>query len=207
MPSRRLSGRGCQHPFEQETGSEPEGGKVQTNQMSDIPAAAAVIPRTEPPLFQYPPGEIFSGKDHTHIGKAAEPERLSFQQPADRRQNGYAAVNGEHPDRGVSFKRHVPAAKGVQSGKQDFHAPAGEAAFYKIMKKRKHIFFHGSSHSAASAAFILFRRQRAGRLSADIFGSPIQRRADERNYLIPVQNGGCLTERSAVLVCSVSVIL
>ncbi len=78
MPSRRLSGRGCQYSFKQETGSEPEGGKVQTNQMSDIPAAAAVIPRTDLQFRQQRSGGEFCEIDPDGVDTASPQSREVF---------------------------------------------------------------------------------------------------------------------------------
>lgn len=67
-----------QDPLKQKSGSEPERGKVQTDQMADIPAAAAIVPGTERSLLQKASGEVFGGEDQAHIGKSAEPEGSFF---------------------------------------------------------------------------------------------------------------------------------
>lgn len=128
--------------------------------MSDIPTAAAVVPGTELLLFQDSSGEVFCRKDQAHVGQPAKPKRLTAQQSADRGEDGGAAVDGEHPDRGVSSECHITATEGIQSGEQDFHAPAGQTAFYKIVKKGKQGSFHSSSHSAASGGLKFCGKQR-----------------------------------------------
>ena len=150
-PSGFFRGR-IQQLFKQKSGSEPAGCKIQTDQMMYIPAAAAIVPGTESLLFQDMSGEVFGREDHAHISKAAYPKGTFFQQPADRRKDGCAAVDGKHPEGGCPFKGHITAAEGIQRGEHDFHAPAYQSAFYKIVKKDKQVFFHGSSHSAVLAA-------------------------------------------------------
>ena len=50
-------------------------------------------------------------------------------------EEGCAAINRKHPDRGGSHKPHVPAPEGIQGGKDDFHAPSDGAAFDEVLKK------------------------------------------------------------------------
>lgn len=138
-----------QYPFEQQSCAEPQGGIVQTDQMPDIPTTAAVVPGTELPPFQEASREILCGENQAHICDSTDPERLFTQQAAEGSKDGGAAVDGEHPDGSDPFEGHIPAAEGIQRGKHDFHTPAGEAAFHKIVEKGKQSFFHGSSHSAA----------------------------------------------------------
>lgn len=145
-------GGSSQQLFEQKSGSEPAGREIQTDQMPYIPTAPAIVPGTEPLLFQKASGKVFRREDQSHISKAADPEGAFSQQPADGREDGRAAVDWEHPEGSGSFKRHIAAAEGTQGCEQDFHAPARKTAFYEIVKKGKQGFFHRISHSAVSAA-------------------------------------------------------
>lgn len=103
--------------------------------MPDIPAAAAVVPGTETLFFQKVAREVFCGKDQAHISEASDPKGPFPQQPAQRGKDGCASIDGEHPDGGCAFERHIPPAERIQGGEQDLHAPAGKAAFYKILEK------------------------------------------------------------------------
>lgn len=110
--------------------------------MSDIPAAAAVVPRAELSFFQQAAGEIFCRKDQVHIGKSPNPKGFSPKKPAEGSKDSGAAVYGKHPDRGFSPQSHIAPAEGIQGGKQNFHTPAGKSAFYKIVKKNQQSFSH-----------------------------------------------------------------
>ena len=50
-------------------------------------------------------------------------------------EEGCAAINRKHPDRGGSHKPHVPAPERIQGGEDDFHAPSDGAAFDEVLKK------------------------------------------------------------------------
>jgi len=68
------------------------------------------------------------------------------QEAADGGQKGSTAVDGEHPDGGFAFQGHVPAAERVKGGKENFHAPAGEAAFEEIVcKVCQGLFYHNQA--------------------------------------------------------------
>lgn len=42
-------------------------------------------------------------------------------------------IDGEHPDRSLSGKHKISPEQGTQSGKYNFHAPAGQSAYEKIL--------------------------------------------------------------------------
>ncbi len=46
-----------------------------------------------------------------------------------------AAVDGEHPERGLSHQGEFAPPECTEGSKHDFHAPANGAAFYKIIER------------------------------------------------------------------------
>ncbi len=106
----------------------------------DIPAGAFVIPGAEVVPGQKISAEIFSRKNAQGINAASEKNRELSKQPKEGGKQTYAAVDGEHPQGGVSLKLHVPLAQGAQSSEQYFKAPAKEPAL-------KEGFYHSFYHS------------------------------------------------------------
>lgn len=92
-----------QQALEQQAGEKPAGGKVQADHIIYVPSAPAIVPGTELMSGKQAAGEIFAGKDEAHVGQSPEPERPVFQQASYGGHEGGAAVNGKHPDRGVSL--------------------------------------------------------------------------------------------------------
>ena len=97
--------------------------------------AVTVIPGTKIVPGKQLSAEIFGGKNQSHVSSSPKPDGPVCKQPVDRGKQGGATVNRKHPEGGISFQGHFPAAQPVKCGKDDFHAPAGEAAGEEIFEK------------------------------------------------------------------------
>lgn len=128
--------------FKHKAGTEPEGGKIKADDTIDIPWTAAVIPRTEFVFFEQSAADIFYEEDEIHIRQAAYPGIFPLKQSADGGQNGGEAIDGKHPEGSTAHEGHISPAQGIYGSKNDFHAPACQAAFEKVFDEGNDIVFH-----------------------------------------------------------------
>lgn len=92
----------------------------------------AVVPGTDSPFLQKRAGKVLHAEDTVHIDQASGKKIFPLEKSGDGTDQGGHAVNGEHPDGGLSHKLKFPAAEGVQTGPEDLQTPACDAAFQKI---------------------------------------------------------------------------
>lgn len=99
------------HFFEEETGDEPIGRKVQTDYIADVKGIFAVVPWAKLVAHKESTAYKFSGENQAHIDKPPDNQGGLMKQLEYGFEKGCAAVNGEHPEGCGSYKAHVAAAE------------------------------------------------------------------------------------------------
>ena len=97
----------------------------------DMKAGMLIIPGTGFLFGKQTAGGVFGGKDAEGVYKTPDKNGEFFDQSINRLQKCAHTVNKEHKDRGSSGSGGFPPAKGLQGSKQNFKAPAKDAAVDK----------------------------------------------------------------------------
>lgn len=121
-----------ENSFHEKSGDEPAGKIIQTDDPADIPAGLAIVPGTEIAFLEEAAGDIFSGQDESGINASPDRPGQPPGQAEDGSQQAACSIDGKHPQGSGSFQRHVPSLQGMEGSKQDFEAPAEDAAFEKV---------------------------------------------------------------------------
>lgn len=82
--------------------------------------------------FEQTAANIFAGKDTGHIDKSAFDKAFLLHKMHDRGEKSSTSVDGEHPEGGIAGQFEVTHTQGVQTGPEDFQAPANDSASKKI---------------------------------------------------------------------------
>lgn len=118
--------------FHAQPGDEPAGKVVQADDPADVPAGFPVIPGTEVPFLEEPSKKGFSCQDEPGIDTAPDGPGQPSGQPENGGQQAPGSVDGKHPQGSGALEGHIPSLQGMEGRKQDFQAPAQDAAFEKV---------------------------------------------------------------------------
>ena len=119
--------------FHQKARGGPAGDIVQPDDAAHVPAGFSVIPGADAFFPQKASGYIFARKDEQGIKEAPPDPGKPPEQVKDGRKQTARPVDGEHPEGGNAPEGEVPSSQGLQGSKDDFQAPAKDAAFDKIL--------------------------------------------------------------------------
>ena len=96
-------------------------------------------------------GRIFCKENTDGVKAPTYKGRKMLDPSADRREQACQSVDGEHPEGRMTGEFKVPAPEGVESGPQNLHAPAQDAALnecFSHVKKDSRILKNYSGRSA-----------------------------------------------------------
>lgn len=142
----------------------PAGKIVRSDDPADIPSGLSVIPGTDFSSAQKAAGYIFRAQDQDGVNHAPDERGFFSQQNRQGIQKTAGSVNGKHPQRGGSLQGEIPPAEGMEGCKNDFQAPAQDAASDKGLK----YFFHTCSMRGLAKIIRMAERTFCGSFSGKL---------------------------------------
>ncbi len=125
--------------FKEQAGKEPVWKVIQADHTLYLPSGTLIIPGACPAAVKKPACKIFAQKYAGCIDAAAEGKGEMLQDPKQRTKQTGAAIDGKHPQGGLSHQGHISLAQGIKGGESNFKAPSRQPAFKKVFKK---CFYH-----------------------------------------------------------------
>ena len=118
----------------------------------DMPPAFGIIPGVEAVFGEKFSGEEFYEENQYRINGAAKPYRQLSDKLRQWSQDTGTAIDGKHPQRGLTREFPFPSSKRRKRSEQDFKAPSKKTTFYKVIKPFHCRFLH---HADSMAGMLL----------------------------------------------------